>query len=58
MDRSTQKKVVSGTLTSLPGNERSLPDAEVSVAVTQSGSFDFLSHPEEDVYTLEDGREA
>lgn len=61
MDKRTRKKDVSGTLASLPGIARSLSDAEVAVAVAQSGSFNFLDHldhPEEDVYTLEDGREA
>jgi FixJ family two-component response regulator len=44
-------------LTISPGETYSLSDAEIAVAAAQSGSFDFLNRPEENIYTLEDGQE-
>lgn len=57
VDMSKWKGTVSGALTGSPGETYSLSDAEIAVAAAQSGSFDFLNRPEEDLYTLEDGQE-
>ncbi len=32
-----------------------MDDAEILLAAEQTGSFDFLHEPSEDIYTLEDG---
>ena len=45
------------SMTASPGAANSLSDAELAGAVAQSGAFKFLEHPEEDIYTLNDGRE-
>lgn len=51
------KVVVLGTMTGSPGAGRTLSDADMAAAAAQSASFDFLRDPEEDIYTLDDGRE-
>ncbi|MCD4699810.1 MAG: hypothetical protein K8R91_04475 [Phycisphaerae bacterium] len=57
VDASTWEMVVCGTFTSSPGASNSMSDDEIAAAAAQSGSFDFLNRPKEDLYTLEDGQE-
>jgi len=47
---------VHAPMTGIQGGATSLTDAELAAAAAQSGTFGFLAHPEEDIYTLEDGR--
>ncbi len=51
------KPLLCAPLIGLPGAVNSLSDAEIAAAAAQSGSFDFLNRPEENIYTLEDGQE-
>lgn len=47
---------VHAPMTGIHRGARSLTDTELAAAAAQSGTFQFLEHPKEDIYSLEDGR--
>lgn len=53
----TWNVVIHGSMSGSPGAVRTLSDGELATAAAESGAFRFLEHPDEDIYSLEDGRE-
>ena len=56
-DMGQWKIVVYGSIAGSAGAANLLSDGEIATAAAASGAFDSLAHPEEDIYTLHDGRE-